>query len=382
MPTTTPASKHTGRPRLDPNSQAVLSDDRRTQIRRAQRTYRVKKEAVFRAATARVEELEAKFKTLSRDLNDLCGGPECQDLRFSHPGVYTELNRIRQSLAQIATPPPGATSGSSCEASQAPMQQSLSDDTEALGSQIMQYVIHFEHNIPTTPNTPSPTYTLSTSDHTYSHLESRLSRRIQRHALERAYQTFTSPHSHPHEVYRMFRLVPCIKDPSQMLPRLQQLLSGGSSDPLEVAGLPFYTLGGAGTHYPNHDDAGEPVYPEHMRKPGRILGILPASTGGERDRQELLQIWGMNGEWFDCRDVEGYLREQGVGGSQNIQCLGNRAFDLGFFISSMLCPCSVSWTNVILTLLGLLNGLVILGRAPGFKKADVAEAFHSSFGSH
>lgn len=32
----------------------------------------------------------------------------------------------------------------------------------------------------------------------------------------------------------------------------------------------------------------------------------------EPDHRKFLELCGYGGEWFDCRDVEGYLREQGV----------------------------------------------------------------------
>jgi hypothetical protein len=95
---------------------------------------------------------------------------------------------------------------------------------------------------------------------------------------------------------------------------------GGCTDSLELFGLPFYDVGGAGTHFPDVDAEGNPIYPVNRRMPRRILGIVAgavvgvgARDGNDRDeREQALVAYGLGGEWFDCRDVEGYLKEEGV----------------------------------------------------------------------
>jgi hypothetical protein len=111
---------------------------------------------------------------------------------------------------------------------------------------------------------------------------------------------------------------------------------GGCTDSLELFGLPFYGVGGAGAHFPDVDAEGNPVFPVNRRMPRRILGIVPGAGAGDGDgrdgeREQALVAYGLGGEWFDCRDVEGYLREEGVdvnGGLFPVQHIPSRADDV------------------------------------------------------
>jgi len=152
---------------------------------------------------------------------------------------------------------------------------------------------------------------------TYNFHETLFSRRIHRYCLEHAYSLFIDPHSDPEIIYRLFRLVGCIRDKAKMTPYFLKLVRAGIEEPLEIMAQPFYCIGGAGKHYPRKDDYGHSIYPLNMRLPGRVLGILPmaeTSKEGESigDRQSLLKLFGLDGEWFDCQDVQGYLEEKGA----------------------------------------------------------------------
>lgn len=156
-----------------------------------------------------------------------------------------------------------------------------------------------------------------TAPHTHSFQETEFYRRLQRYCLEYAFHLFSDSRSNPLDVYRVFRLVPCIQDRTKMYPFFRRLVTGGAKDSLEISNLPFYSIGGAGTHYPKKDVSGNPIYPRNTRTPKRILGLSKKPEvineyGQEMDYQRLLEVYGYGGEWFDCRDVEGYLREQGV----------------------------------------------------------------------
>lgn len=152
---------------------------------------------------------------------------------------------------------------------------------------------------------------------TYSHLESSFTRRLKRVSLEHAFRIFTDPHSNPYEVFQLFRLVPCFRERGKMYPYFKNLVTSDRSHPLEIFSLPFYGIGGAGTHYPDLNEAGDPISPPKMRLPRRILGILPIERSDiledmHQAQPNILELCGFGGDWFDCRDVEGYLREKGV----------------------------------------------------------------------
>ncbi|OAG43673.1 hypothetical protein AYO21_02259 [Fonsecaea monophora] len=228
-----------------------------------------------------------------------------------------------------------------------------------------------------------------------------------------------------------------------MSPYFRRLLDGGINDPLEIRSLPFYGIGGAGTHFPTVDKSGNPVLPSNTRLPRRVLGILAAAepedgnTSGQ-DRERYLEIFGYGGQWFDCRDVEGYLKDKGVdldmsslypalnntstqipASYRQVHTLsgmdssaktpqpGGSVHDL---ILSTPTPCHPSDEFHIsdTTVFGhpdhhtdyfdnstfqrgprysldvqkffnqLLSGLVLLGRAPGFRRTEVEAAFEAS----
>lgn len=136
---------------------------------------------------------------------------------------------------------------------------------------------------------------------------------------------------------RVFGLIPCIHDMPGIRRNYRRILRAEIGDPLEVADkLPFYKLGGAGTHYPRTGPDGQPIYPDRLRRPGKILrrmtrilqrgGIQdwdedwsgnfePANDGDGRlamSDADYLRVLDLDGEWFDCHDVQGYLEDRGL----------------------------------------------------------------------
>lgn len=159
---------------------------------------------------------------------------------------------------------------------------------------------------------------LVTAQFTSCFQEQTFARKLHRYCLEYAYRLFIDASSNPKDIYRVFRLVPCIRDRSKMEPYFRRLVDGGIQESLEILTLPFYCIGGAGTHYPQRDENGIPIYPPNMRFPGRILGILPTASSEadssvrRQSKEQNLALLGFGGGWFDCNDVMGYLAEIGV----------------------------------------------------------------------
>ncbi|RAH47112.1 uncharacterized protein BO95DRAFT_410847 [Aspergillus brunneoviolaceus CBS 621.78] len=356
------SGKRVGRPRIEAGGPAILSEDRRTQIRRAQKTYRLKKEAVFRQTLDRVTDLEAKLHRLSDQVSSTCEAATEARLQLSHPDIYARLTQMRGVLIEQ-----GASHGSAFQTDSSRMQV----QQEPLNPPRRR-----QHSL------PRP---ISTRGHTYSFQEGRFARGLQRYCLEHAFNLFIDPQSNPQQVYRVFRLVPCIQDKAKMQPRFEQLLRGGSESPLEVPGLPFYGVGGAGTHYPDKDEFGIPMHPKNMRLPRRVLGILPSSGRGDEltsvdDRARLLEICGLGGQWFDSRDVEGYLEQHGV----DLQ--GSSFFPTVRIVDEPSGRMRSEHRSYVLDLENflwrLLHGFVILGRAPGFRMIDSITCHYDALNSH
>ncbi|KAL3489163.1 hypothetical protein BJX62DRAFT_163663 [Aspergillus germanicus] len=343
-------SKRAGRPRLAADSNSALTNDRRAQVRRAQKTYRQKKEAVFRDATARAEQLEARMHSAREEMVALAEVASDAQLNLSHPDIHARLMRLERILSgndELSEASPGPSSSQ-------PQTQSRSQSPTRFGL--------------------DPQLSLPIEQQwTYAFQEPRLARQLQRYSLEHAYRLFTQSHSDPREMHRVFRLVPCVREPSKTEPRFRQLLMGGCTDSLELFGLPFYGVGGAGTHFPDVDAEGNPIFPVNRRMPRRILGIVPG-VGLKDEREKVLMAYGLGGEWFDCRDVEGYLKEDGVdvnGGLFPVQHIPSRAEEADSNDYSRVLDIEGFFSR-------LLSGLVILGRAPGFRKSDVRRALQAS----
>ncbi|BCS04329.1 uncharacterized protein AKAW2_80130S [Aspergillus luchuensis] len=363
------SSKRVGRPRLDTtatttNSTAILSPNRRTQVRRAQRTYRLKKEAVFRKAIDRAEQLEARFRIVREEVAGLLADVATEDHQL-HPTIHTRLKRLHEILlSDDGDDTPVATSTNDTT----PLCSSSSSSTASDQSPSAH---HHHHQQPTYPNNNHPLIPnqpltpLPTKHHTYAFHEPRFLRKLHRYTLEHAYRLFTDPRSNPSTIYRVFRLVPCIRDPQKTQPRFQQLLTGGCTDPLEVPGLPFYGIGGAGTHFRGVDGD----VPQNRRMPGRVLGVMSSSSSSRKSRDDMLEMYGLGGTWFDCRDVEGFLGLMGVDithGGMFLRCSG-----IGDAVGEYVLDVEGFFSR-------LLPGLVILGRTPGFREVDVRRALQGS----
>lgn len=263
---------------------------------------------------------------------------------------------------------------------------------------------------------PSPqNLHLSRTDYTYSFQETSFSRRLHRYCLEHTFRLFIHPATDPQTIFRVFRLVSCIVDQSKMRPYFEGLLQSSTGEPLEIPSLPFYTIGRAGTHYARRDGAGNLGFPANMRRPKRILGQLLLSRSGAADQDqeksyaEFLRSRGYGGVWLDSYDVEGYLAERGIVLDSLSSLVGVQAtrgcpphlepkacsssmtiaedqvgwvdintrlcFDVQRFIECMSNPLPAQLLKTLPDrVLDLLRNVIILGRAPGFRKSDVDAA--------
>lgn len=319
---------------------------RRLQIRRAQRTYRQKKEATIQGLKTRVEVLEQTLQNVS----DILGAADQEEGHALTTGPQLDsLARARQmALAEIHK------TRSFSEDREQRTNDGLSSPRDIFGYQVSrsrnhedadanQYKTNSRQTHPH-PHPRSPTPLLnrlfpSTTIYTYSYQESDLSRRLQRFCLEHIYRWLTDSYSDPSLMSRVFGLFPCIQDMPGVRRGFRRTLQTEIGGSLEFNKIPFYKLGGAGTHYPRIGADGQPVYPENLRRPGKILRRMARilRRGGIQDWDEdwsgdaepdlqdeigskertmsdedRLRSLDLGGEWFDCHDVQGYLEYHGV----------------------------------------------------------------------
>ncbi|KAF7590368.1 hypothetical protein BBP40_002920 [Aspergillus hancockii] len=426
-----------GRPRVSPGD--ASPNDRRAQIRAAQRTYRLKKETMFQELKTRVSELEDSMSRISDSLSTFYQMAVQSDLNLTHPYLFQQLNctvsQVRRGDKKTTQTPWDPNAGlNPLSSTGAPgdaftFGYTMNMNTGANG---MFYKPPGSERIRVRPSSryaqqrsylnslPLERPLNGSATFTYSFNESTFARRLHRHCIEYAYQLFTDSRTDPQDIYRVFRLVTCIRQEDKMARYLASLVRAGPKEALEPSKVPFYCIGGAGTHYPHMQPDGKPMYPENMRLPGRVLGSMPGSMPGSTQgvegksadkRQELLKLYGLDGTWLDCRDVQGYLEEKGfcldgspclfaTPASADKENIGTTApnqpegmsMDLEYengskppsrpnveVTSENISAGQASWVlNVEEFVQALLNKMVILGRAPGFRLTDVEAAFKSA----
>lgn len=342
------------------------------QVRRAQRTYRLRKEATLENLRSRVAILERTLGTVSGLVDHLHDTVTLDD--SLSPSHRILLDQIQTSLHSLG-----------------PRRiLVLPDDEFRSGEQDLDVFGYHVSHIPAA---------LHGSIFTYSHLERTFARRLHRFALEQTYTWFTDRSASPGWIVHVFGLLPCLPDRHAVQRNYLRVLRAGVDECLEGRVLPFYTIGGAGMHYPRRDAAGQPVYPQNMREPKRILDrAVEAMLGRGGDaisgkQQRQLQTLGFEGEWFDCHDVQEYLDSLGItlDGSISsasvppgaVQLLSEAAepetlrLDVEQFLSSK--PQQMKYLPVLTSnAAALVQNTRILGRAPGFKKSDVDDALKAA----
>ncbi|OQE42296.1 hypothetical protein PENCOP_c004G07777 [Penicillium coprophilum] len=339
-----------GRPRLDMAKDATAIEERRLQIRRAQRTYRLKKENTIQNLRSRVNVLEQTLQNVSnlldgahRDAIDNLKGdatlqPSVDYLAHTRELILAEINLTRFTSLN--------------DDLQLEHTGGPSRDRDTFGYEVSHMHSQKKNSIESSPYTrhnrarsPSPLINriLPTATiYTYCHQESNLARRLHRFSLEHTYRWLTDPRTEPVLLSRVFGLVPCIHDMPGIRRNFRRTLQSEIGSGLEFVKMPFYTLGGAGKHFPRIDADGHPVYPENSRRPGKILrrmvrilqrgGIQDwdEDWSGEREpvavtfeglvdetqvrmsESERIRLLDLDGEWFDCHDVQGYLEHRGL----------------------------------------------------------------------
>lgn len=159
------------------------------------------------------------------------------------------------------------------------------------------------------PNQPQGSYT-------YSFQETSFARRLHRMTLERGFRNLTNPSIDPNYIKRAFRFTFCFSNRKRIIARFQEMLKRRAGESLENWAVPFFNIGGAGTHFPRQDEEGNNIYPPNMFSAAKAFGpqlwAQPETPRTEATTQEMLEAIGFGGEWFDSHDVEEYLKTKGI----------------------------------------------------------------------
>ncbi|EUC46710.1 hypothetical protein COCMIDRAFT_35701 [Bipolaris oryzae ATCC 44560] len=150
---------------------------------------------------------------------------------------------------------------------------------------------------------------------TYNYNESTVGRRLARAAVETGFAVLTHLNYSPAVINYIFRLNFPHYNVEQIKQRFQQIMSKTVIEDLDWFEAPFAPLGGAGTHYPRRDAAGNIISRKGFWGPEwigpREKKMEGWGNGEGRAAQYLSEVdlAGFEGEWFDAHDVQGYLEE-------------------------------------------------------------------------
>ena len=392
------ATRARGRPRLETQDETA-ADRRRTQIRLAQRAYRTRKENAITTLTKRVNELAASIGELSTAFLNIQGDMAESGILSNRPDISYQLNMAVANIVALAKTGKGSTSDMENEGAEPKSNEtsitslpqsnsgqiktvSFEDEVEEIlrgQSHIHVQSPNFQQvSLPSGQTVQIPTATAHSTQifnqyfeadqaqqidfqvdrplnapdlpYTYSFQETTFSRRLHRMCLEKGFRLLTAPDTHPDELARTFRFSFCLSSKKRVILRFQDLLKRGTDQALENWYVPFFYIGGAGTHFPRRDSEGQPIYPPNMLHPNKAFGPFPFVPPSEIETpiekgsgsiDEILEAIGFGGTWFDSWDVEQYLRSKGI------ELEGNSSFvDVSPSVLSKLLPGAVSGLSV------------------------------------
>ena len=152
---------------------------------------------------------------------------------------------------------------------------------------------------------------------TYSFQETTFARRLQRDSYEKTYFLLTNPHAPPGLIHRQIRYSLCYGSVRAIAARLRQILLQPASEALGNWHWPVLHVGGSGLHFDPPPAGSEPAPLPGWRAPRNFGPFRPAADApiavDARDFPDrVAALFGLEGDWFDCYDVEMYLRAKGL----------------------------------------------------------------------
>jgi hypothetical protein len=147
----------------------------------------------------------------------------------------------------------------------------------------------------TTPLYSTPLFWNTPSSSTYSLEGASFAHRLYRACVEQGHRCLTNPPYRLEELTYKFRLPLTVFTLHNIRAHFEESLSGGHHGTLMELNIPFFSIGGAGTHFKHNQrsyDADNGSFQP---------SIIQVAT--ERVDPD------MRGDWFDCYDVEGYLEK-------------------------------------------------------------------------
>lgn len=313
---------------------------RRTQIRLAQRAYRSRKEATIVSLEGRVHQLEMLVEQINKTFLSFTDELMKYDVLILYPDLARKLHQtIEQSLSftNQAVPVVHDDSGTSTDAErlEANAKPDILDKAASkstAGAKNTHYLTNIEFpdvlqssqwvqrgresqnptqvspkelnilvpEIPTEaplfPQTPLVLNAPSAS--VYEPIETSFAHRLYHACVQRGYDCLRDPSSRLEKLAYIFRFPLKILTPQHIIAHFETYLRHGYYGGFRGINIPFFSIGGAGTHF-THNQRSYLI--EDTTPQPSIIHV--ATNQIDRD---------MLGDWFDCYDVEEYLRKSKI----------------------------------------------------------------------
>ncbi|KAE8404292.1 hypothetical protein BDV37DRAFT_115003 [Aspergillus pseudonomiae] len=363
-----PTAKKRGRPRktMDTRMGEDPEERRRMQIRLAQRAYRSRKEANITSLKGRISQLEATLEKMSSAVVSFSDNLVQSGALSSHPDIASHLRDTVQTCLALAK-----------EASKDGEPES--PDTSSHGEESTSSTSAGPDGMPTDHNTSPRSHAEQTTppeSGPSKPISPPLSEPIEPSAMDislfieqlhlacvyQGYLVLSNPSVPMSRIERPFRFLFTLMDRPHLTAAFEALLHAKLSQKrLEecYAGVPFFKLGGAGTHYARSTGQAQEGEKPLCRYQQWATIHDPLARFSPDIRKE------MEGDWFDMQDLAGYLREKGVRLFSSAPSETDRKL-------------SRTPINVTRFTQTLISRGICLGRTPGFQRSDVDSALHAS----
>jgi hypothetical protein len=331
------------------------------QIRLAQRAYRSRKEASVSSLQSRVLKLESAVEQISAAFLSFSDELIQSEVLASHPRLTLRLRDTVQLCLSLAK-------GANMTGDQNIAANVSSPSEESHSSSEEKEPQRRQTSLATSPpyrestesedsGTLQATGFRGTAEDKYPHEAPSLDlsafiERLHFACLYEGYSALSDTAVGMDILQRPFRFLLRLMDRKRVTSYFEACLHAKASRKRldEWKEIPYFKIGGAGTHYPRKTKASSnetlPRW-ENIQDP---TSELPQEVKHELD-----------GEWFDIQDLEGFLLEKEV------------AFVVGDTNNS---SDKRNVVNAARLIQELLKTGVCLGRTPGFRRKDVEEALH------
>ncbi|KAH7122992.1 hypothetical protein EDB81DRAFT_813376 [Dactylonectria macrodidyma] len=387
-----PAKRKRGRPRKSdggPSSQSP-EERRREQIRRAQKAFRSRQEANLANSEARVRELEAAIGDMSSMVVSFAQDLAQSGLLRQNSSLKSRLCNVLERSQNIAERSASTINedrlGISADQTSAPLRP-IRQGVRRHSREISPYYSDPAHmaRFPTTPplrinfdlsgflmplSSGSPL--LFDSPHISAIEIPLFTRQLGRACAYHAYFSLRNPSLQVNDLRGKFRFLLSMLSRERLTSYFEAAVQAEVHPSLmdEWNGVPFLSVGGAGTHYllRSSSSSSSNTTPSTARTSTTTTNHTQVqSPDGEHPVFAApYQSQGRtNSRWFDIRDLEGFLQEKHVYLTNSDPKVQRRPSRRN----------AINASKLIRTLVGTC---ICLGRSPGWRPVDVEQALHTA----